>query len=327
MENIKNNSQTGINENPRPSSVEPHPEEGTSHAFHFFLYLVSFLSLLFTAIGAGTILFQIINKNIADELGRYYNFFSDEVIRFGLSALIIAAPIYFILSFLIAKYLRQSKINENSKVRKWLTYIILFLASAIIIGDLIALVNGVLDGEIIFGFILKTLTILAIAGSVLGYYLWDVRKRDMAGKKYLLNKIFAVASIAALIAVFIGGLFMVESPVEARKIKIDNQTVETLNTYRYEIENYYTQNKKLPESLGDLRNKPFLLGGASDSITYKITGEISYELCAEFQRSNMDGSQSSGSYSLGAEWKHKKGNHCFSKSVTRNPLLPIESKD
>lgn len=315
MENINNNSQTEISENPRLSSNEPHSEEGTSHAFHFFLYLVSFLSLLFTAIGAGTILFQVINKNIPDELGRYYNFFSDEAIRFGLSALIIAAPIYFILSFLIAKYLKQGKISENSKVRKWLTYIILFLASAIIIGDLIALVNGVLGGEIVARFVLKTLVILAIAGSVFGYYLWDVRKRDMAGKKYLSNKIFAAASVAALVAVFIGGLFAVESPVEARKIKIDNQTVEALNNYRFSIESYYTRNKKLPASLDILENKPFLSGGNIDSITYKTTGETNYELCADFGRSNVDDSQSSGRNFLDTEWKHKEGNHCFSRDV------------
>lgn len=307
------------------SAREPllHPKEETSPAFHFFLYLVSFLSLAFVAIGVGTIVFQIINKYFPDSFNNYSGVFSDDGIKFGLSALIIASPVYFSLSYIITKYLREGKISENSKIRKWLTYIILFIAAAVIIGDLIALVNGVLGGEALAKFVLKIFTVLVIAGSIFGYYLWDVRRRGVEGKTYSVNKIIMSAALAVIVAVFVSSLFIIESPTEARNLKIDNQTVDTLRNYQYSIDSYYARNKKLPVKLEDLSQEFFGPFSSDAKITYEITGDTAYKLCADFKRSTEN--SSSVRNFQGNEWKHEKGNQCFTREVNQTPPpLPMK---
>jgi hypothetical protein len=63
-------------------------------------------------------------------------------------------------------------------VRKWLTYITLYIATGIIIGDLITLLTYVLNGDLTLRFVLKVLAVLLIAGSIFGYYLWDLRTEE-----------------------------------------------------------------------------------------------------------------------------------------------------
>ena len=59
-----------------------------------------------------------------------------------------------------------------------MSYLTLVIAAAIIIGDLIAIVAGLLGGELTARFILKALTILAVTSSIFGYYLLDLQKEE-----------------------------------------------------------------------------------------------------------------------------------------------------
>lgn len=68
--------------------------------------------------------------------------------------------------------------SRSSLIRKWLTYITLYIATGIIVGDLITLVTYVLNGDLTLRFVLKVLVVLVIAGSVFGYYLWDLRTEE-----------------------------------------------------------------------------------------------------------------------------------------------------
>ena len=45
-------------------------------------------------------------------------------------------------------------------------------------GDLITLVYNVLGGELTVRFVLKVITVAAIASTVFGYYLWDLRREE-----------------------------------------------------------------------------------------------------------------------------------------------------
>ncbi len=68
--------------------------------------------------------------------------------------------------------------RRGSKVRKWLTYLTLFVAATILTGDLITLLYNLLGGELTSRFLLKAATVAAIAGGVFGYYLWDLRGEE-----------------------------------------------------------------------------------------------------------------------------------------------------
>jgi hypothetical protein len=142
-----------------------------------FIYLLLFFCLYLSAISVGTLLFHFVNRIIPDVL-KPYELTDLSGVRFSTAAVIIAFPIYLWLSLILARAIAKRPEEKNSKIRKWLTYITLFLAAGVIIGDLIALLFNLFQGDLTTRFVLKVLVVLAIAGAIFGYYLWDLRKEE-----------------------------------------------------------------------------------------------------------------------------------------------------
>lgn len=144
-----------------------------------FMYLLTFLTLYISAISFGTLLFQFINRWLPDIVpyGTYYDT-TTEAIRWSASSLLIAYPLFLFMSWLLRREIAKDPDKRASKIRKWLTYITLFIAAGVIIGDLITLVFNMLGGELTLRFILKVLTVGGISGAIFGYYLWDLRKEE-----------------------------------------------------------------------------------------------------------------------------------------------------
>jgi hypothetical protein len=142
-----------------------------------FIYLVLFTCLYISAFNFGSLLFDFINRWFPDAL-RTYEITDLSSIRFAVSALLVAFPIYLWLSSMTMKSIKADPEKRGSKIRKWLTYITLFITAGILIGDLISLLFNLLGGELTARFMLKTLVVLVIAGTVFGYYLWDLRQEE-----------------------------------------------------------------------------------------------------------------------------------------------------
>jgi hypothetical protein len=144
-----------------------------------FLYLLLFLTLYVSAVSFGTLGFQLVNAWLPDKIPAYMDY-RTSALRQALAALIIAYPIYLALSAILRRAVSRDPEKRNSKIRKWLTYITLFIASGVIIGDLISLVFNFLQGELTLRFVLKIMIIAAIAGTVIGYYIWEIREDEKA---------------------------------------------------------------------------------------------------------------------------------------------------
>jgi len=141
-----------------------------------FMYLLTFLTLYISAFSFGTLLFQFINRAFPDPLRHFES--SVAAIRGATAALIIAFPIFMVISWLLLKELAVNSEKRGSKIRKWLTYITLFVAAGVIIGDLITLIRTFLEGGLTLRFVLKVATIFVISSTIFGYYLWDMRKEE-----------------------------------------------------------------------------------------------------------------------------------------------------
>jgi len=98
--------------------------------------------------------------------------------RWSTASLVIAFPVFLLLSRQIAAAIARDPVKRLSPVRRWLTYLTLFLAATALIGDLTTLVYNALGGELTTRFVLKVATVGAIAGTIFGYYLRDVRQDD-----------------------------------------------------------------------------------------------------------------------------------------------------
>lgn len=142
-----------------------------------FLYLVLFTTLYLSAYHLGNLLFELINRSFPDA-GSPFNNGVSRAIRWSVSSIVIAFPLFLLLSFKIAREVARQPIKRLSAVRRWLTYLTLFVAAVVLITDLITLVDGLLSGEITTRFVLKIVVVAAISVVVFGYYLWDLRRDE-----------------------------------------------------------------------------------------------------------------------------------------------------
>ncbi len=167
-----------------------------------FLHLLAMVILYWSAVSFITLCWQYINYFFPDILN--YGHSTDSSIRFAVASLIIVFPVFILVSrFLNKIYAKESQVRE-SKIRKWLIYLTLFVTALVIIGDLVFVINTFLGGEITARFILKALSVLVVAGVIFGYYLDDVR-RAVPSKS---SKYFAWISSIIVLAVVIGAFFI-----------------------------------------------------------------------------------------------------------------------
>ena len=142
-----------------------------------FLYLVSFITLYISAVSVGTLIFIFIDRAFPAPLD-FRGGISSGPLTTAISSIVITFPLYLLLLWRLGKDAATSPERRESRVRKWLTYLTLVVAAGIIIGDLIALLSNLLDGDLTVRFTLKILTILAITSCIFGFYLWDLRQTE-----------------------------------------------------------------------------------------------------------------------------------------------------
>jgi hypothetical protein len=144
-----------------------------------FLFLVMFLALYVTSVSFGTLVFQFVNLALPDPLSST-NALEQclEAIRWSTASVIVSFPVFMFVARKLDRAKRKDRVKRGSRVGKWLTYLTLFIAAAVIIIDLIILVFSMLGGELTLRFVLKVLTVVMIAGTIFGYYLWDMKNDE-----------------------------------------------------------------------------------------------------------------------------------------------------
>jgi len=294
-----------------------------------FLYILSLVSLIFTGFSVGMIAFQIINKYIPDAINQFRYSFDPNALRFAISALIVAAPVFFIVSYFIHKSLYKGILAEDSKARKILSYFILLVSSIVILGWFIGLTNTFLGGELTLKFGLKALASIIISALIFTFYLYDIRRKNIMGRKdNIIRTYFYISLILVVVSMFCSFIFG-ESPMEARDRKIDGAILDSFSNIEHGINQYYNANDSLPESLSVLSEEikfitPEIMLDPETGLNYQynILSEDRFELCANFRTSNLeDDNESYGYYR--EIWPHEKGEQCIEKSL-ENPLAPVK---
>ena len=144
-----------------------------------FLYLTLFTTLYLAAFHLGSLLFRLIEQAWPDPADSEYVVRNlADSIRWSTASVIIAFPVFLFVARYLGKELARSPAKRLSAIRRWLTYLTLFVAAVVLIVDMTTLVNNVLGGELTLRFVLKVVVAALIAGTVFGYYLWDLRKEE-----------------------------------------------------------------------------------------------------------------------------------------------------
>lgn len=307
-------------------------------AKYAFFYFLSLVALILTATSVGAIIFQLIDKFIPDGLNIAFNYGRSSV-SWELSILIISAPVYFITNYKINKGLYEGELDNDSGIRRWLSYFILFVSSVTIIGYLISILFSFLEGELSTRFILQALTAIIISGEVFGYYLYDVKRENVLHTK---NGIMMVWKAITLVFVFIvlvlTFVFLFENPAIVRQRRLDQQVSNRLDNVERSIERYYEINDKLPKDIDELlEGDNFLLKSGLENneglrdLEYKVLGNNKYELCATFNLETTEESNNENIYyDRGLAREHGAGKQCFGREIKKlieNGVVVVEPID
>jgi hypothetical protein len=249
-----------------------------------FLFLVLFSSLYFAAFHLCSALFDVIDLAFLDNgLGDRPDYVK-KGLRWSASALIIAFPLFLFMAWRVGRDLDANPAKRLSSIRRWLTYLTLFLAALTLVCDLTTLVYNMLGGELTTRFLLKVLSLAVVGACVFGYYLWDLRREGPAVRSAVPAIMLAAAAVMVC-AVAAGALSVLDSPAVAREKRRDTVLAEDLGCMQREIGTLYRKNKVLPSNMEvaglSCLNNPLSVSGA----TYVPTGAATYRLCATFRYS------------------------------------------
>lgn len=287
----------------------------------FFLHLGATIALYISAVALINLLFSIINYCFPDALAGY---FSAGSIAWPISMLIVLIPILYVLEWLIKKEIKIIPEKNDIWIQKWRIYLTLFLTGAVIAGDLIALINTYLNGEISIRFVYKFFVILIVLAVIFTYYILE--KIGKASKTK--TTLSYVGIILALIAI-ISGFLVVGSPSKQRNLRFDSQRVNDLQNIQYQIVNYWQQKGKLPATLASTSDpiSGFIIPSDPENKTayeYSIKDITKFEICATFSLpyEDMQGKGSSypidmsyPPYGIDGTWKHDAGRYCFERVI------------
>ncbi len=308
------------------------PNTNNSAKFAFF-YLLSLVALVFTSVAIGMIIFQIINKTVVDELSLAPGGFVQDALRFAISAIIIAGPIYFVMMWLVNKNLLTGKLDKESGIRKWLTYFIMLVSAVVMIGWLIATINSFLNGELTVKFILKSVTAILISALIFSFYLYDIRRGDVSRNNNIIRAYY-YGSMAIALAALAASFFFIDSPQTVRQQKFDQTIINKFSQIDNAVNAYYGENKKLPADLNVLLNGGSTYYIVENDVTdpttgkmfdYKITAKDNYQLCTTFKTKNKSQANDKSVY-VDTHWLHDSGYQCLKQRVTLidNPKsLPV----
>ncbi|MEK7625590.1 MAG: DUF5671 domain-containing protein [Patescibacteria group bacterium] len=289
-----------------------------------FLHLFNIVTFYLSVIGFITLYIQYIIALFPDPLNYYFSGIADSV-RVSTSILFISVPAFLLSSWLLAKDLKAIPEKRDLKLRKWLIYFTLFISAITIIIDLIIFVYNFLNGELTLQFFLKVLVVLLVAGSVFGYYIWELRRSQAISR---IPKILTIAVSAVVVCSIILGFFIVGTPADQRERRFDEQRVSSLQMLQSQIVDYWVRKSALPESTKDLENNisGFIVPtdpGSKADYEYRVLSPLSFELCAVFSRASKEsglagrGMKVPSPYfnSFQQNWDHDAGRFCWTRTI------------
>lgn len=293
-----------------------------------FLHLLSIITLYFSAVSLGILLYQLINIYFPDPLTDT-RYFSPEMyygpLRWAVASLLIVFPVYGWSIWYLQRDYRQAPKKLELKTRKWLLNFTLFAAALVIIGDLVALVYRYMEGDLTVRFGLKVMTILFIASAIFIYYRWQLRVAWEQRNIYIALLVDGV--IGMVILAIISGFWIAGSPQNQRLRKFDQRRVTDLQDIQWQIINYWQRKDHLPGQLSDLIDdisgyRPPQEPQTQQPYEYRAVGDLQFELCANF---NSEDQGLTGEYQPRAvpakidqapeSWAHTVGRACFSRTI------------
>jgi hypothetical protein len=232
----------------KTTSMEP-----KTKALDVFVYLGIFISLIVSVVYIIQTLFAAIERKFTDvlEAGQYVDAYGSDM-RLAIASLIVAFPIYLLLSMYVSRDIKKFLYKRDIFVRKIFIYTTLFVTALTLLGSLITTIYYYLGGELTIRFGLKALAVFVIAGAVCGYYMYSLR-RDYA-KETKLPTVFAVISSLLVLVSLVWSITIIGTPSELRAKRIDSTRLSDISSIQQQVFNRFQTTDKLPLTLAELND-------------------------------------------------------------------------
>ena len=294
-----------------------------------FLYLTAFAAMYAAASSGLSLLFGLLNRVLPDtalEPGGGAADWHLTALRWQVATLLVAFPAFLVTSRLLLREMRASQERAWSAVRRWLTYLTLFVAAVALGTDFVTLLYYFLEGDVSLRFVFKVAAVALVAGLAFTYYLRTVRMPAGALAGSRMHGAYAGLAAALAVSILAWGLWTVGSPQGERRRKIDERRVQELRSIERSIDRLVRggyeerpsdgpapMRRPLPATLDEVRaqalpDRPAIIDPAtSEPYGYRVTGDSTYELCATFDRAREEDDD--------VQWNHPAGPHCFAIDV------------
>ncbi len=303
----------------------PVPEPGSArNARDAFLILLTFASLYITVSSVIVLFYTYLDYLYPDPAwGDWYAEAALDTVRYAIAAITIGFPLFWLLTVMLERAVLKDPDSQVHPTRKWLTYLTLFLAAAITLGDVITLLYYFLDGALTTRLVLKAAVLLVIAEVVLSYYFFSPSSATKSQPPQRLRQ-FLTGAALLLVAASVGlGFAMAGSPFSARLRRLDEKRVEDLRAIHHTLQQMVTKRDNNTNTVTAIRALPKTLDEVAEyqrtreagrrldladpqtgnKYVYTITGDKTYELRATFDLPREK--------KRDLFWNHPAGEHCF----------------
>jgi len=164
----------------------PIPERaGVGSARDAFFHLLAFTALYAWAISLIFLFFTYIEFAFPDPARRTPTYALEAAlsnIRASLATLIVSYPVFLLVWSFLLREVRMSPEKATSGVRRWLSFLSLFVGAVTILTDVIIVVYYLVEGDLTVRFLLKVLVLFVITGALSVYLALVLRSEAEASK-------------------------------------------------------------------------------------------------------------------------------------------------
>ncbi|TSC63011.1 MAG: hypothetical protein G01um101448_151 [Parcubacteria group bacterium Gr01-1014_48] len=297
----------------------------------FFLHLGIMVALYAATISLISLLYGIINFYFPDFFSTHeYYRGSIYHMNSAVAAFIVTFPTFLVLARSAERDMRKHPQKHELWIRKWLTFLTLFVAGVTIAVDLIVLIKYFFDGELTMRFFMKVIVVFLISTAIFSYFMYELR----SGARKRTRVLWTLASLSSTvaIAVVIFSFTVIGSPFNQRGYRLDETRVEHLSNVTYNIIAYRQNYGDVPETLAALERNGFIIERdprTGAEYEFRKIGDTQFELCAtfEFPTRRMNATQRGraqkppmmpgiGQYA----WEHDEGRTCFEREIFPDQL-------
>lgn len=156
----------------------PRPR-GHMDARDTFVYLLLFCSLAVVATYLVTLVHSILELKLPElDDSEWAADYARDSIRWSIAALAVATPLFVWMTLFTRRQIAKDAGRRRSPIRKWLTYLALFVSALLFIGDAIYVIYNFLSGEATLRFLLKALTVACVSATIFVFYLREMEEGD-----------------------------------------------------------------------------------------------------------------------------------------------------